>query len=125
MTPVISPWVFYFMSLFGNLSVLAIIGLITSIIALCIALFVHFVFLDCFEDDDSEMIKLNKITKKIIAVLTISGLLTCVIPNETTMTKMILAQNVTYERVETVTDTVTTVYNDIMDLFQESGDSDG
>ena len=41
---------------------------------------------------------------------------------------MIVAQNVTYERVETGTDIVQTVYNDIMDLFQESdesGDSDG
>lgn len=37
---------------------------------------------------------------------------------------MIIAQNVTYERVEQATDTVTDVYNDIMDLFRESKDVD-
>ena len=32
---------------------------------------------------------------------------------------MMVAQNVTYERVEAATDVVQTVYEDIMDLFAE------
>lgn len=46
------------------------------------------------------------------------------IPSQTTIEKMIIAQNVTYERVEQAADTVTDVYNDIMDLFRESKDVD-
>ena len=41
-------------------------------------------------------------------------------PTQKTLEKMLIAQNVTYERVEQATDTVTDVYNDIMDLFRES-----
>ena len=41
------------------------------------------------------------------------------IPNSNTITKMIIAQNVTYERVEVATNTVQEVYEDIMGLFKE------
>ena len=38
------------------------------------------------------------------------------IPTESTLTKMIVAQNVTYERVEMVGETVKDVYEDIISL---------
>ena len=41
-------------------------------------------------------------------------------PTQKTLEKVLIAQNVTYERVEQAADTVTDVYNDIMDLFRES-----
>lgn len=46
------------------------------------------------------------------------------IPTTDTLTKMIIAQNVTYERVEAVGDTVETVYNDIMALFEDKGETE-
>lgn len=36
-----------------------------------------------------------------------------------TIEKMVIAQNVTYERVEQATDVVADVYDDIMDLFRQ------
>ena len=36
-----------------------------------------------------------------------------------TIEKMVIAQNVTYERVEQATDVVADVYDDIMDLFKQ------
>lgn len=41
------------------------------------------------------------------------------LPDKQTIEKMVIAQNVTYERVEQATDVVSNVYNDIMDLFKE------
>lgn len=41
------------------------------------------------------------------------------IPGMETIEKMVIAQNVTYERVEQAADVVTDVYDDIMDLFKQ------
>lgn len=41
------------------------------------------------------------------------------IPGMETIEKMVIAQNVTYERVEQATDVVADVYDDIMDLFKQ------
>ena len=50
-----------------------------------------------------------------IAILT----LRVFIPGTETIEKMVIAQNVTYERVEQATDVVADVYDDIMDLFKQ------
>ena len=57
---------------------------------------------------------LSGITAVVCAVLAVF----C--PTQKTLEKVLIAQNVTYERVEQAADTVTDVYNDIMDLFRES-----
>jgi hypothetical protein len=46
------------------------------------------------------------------------------LPDKATLTKMIVAQNVTYERVEDAANVVQTVYEDIMNLFEEDTDED-
>ena len=55
----------------------------------------------------------------------VCAILASLIPSEETLTKMIVAQNVTVERVDMVSDTVVTVYNDIMNLFRDSGAANG
>ena len=60
-----------------------------------------------------------KLAKRLGVILAILMVLDVFIPTADTITKMIVAQNVTYERVETATDVAQTVYEDIMDLFAE------
>lgn len=104
MTPVINPWVFYVFELVTTLKV-------TSLILASVTLAVGITMWIC-----------NESTKvKVCAWLCGVGLLIGVfVPSSNTVAKMVIAQNVTYERVETVTDTVETVYNDIMELFESN-----
>lgn len=123
MTPVISPWVFYAMSVADGLNSIALAGLVVSgglILVLTILLFVSLD--DCFEVETVGAIK--KFLKTALIAMLISCLLTVLVPSEKTIGKMIVAQNVTHERMEVVADTVETVYNDIMSLF-EDGTKDG
>jgi predicted membrane-bound spermidine synthase len=104
MTPVINPWVFYVFELATTLKV-------TSLILAGVTLAVGLGMWLC---DESTKVK-------VCAWLCGVGLLIGVfVPSSNTVTKMVIAQNVTYERMETVTDTVETVYNDIMELFESN-----
>lgn len=117
MTPIINPWVFYLSNVVSNLDVICFIGMIFGGSGVVLFAIMYLMGLDgCFEDDVTEAVK--KLLKVAIITLAVSSLITIFIPSETTITKMLVAQNVTYERVETVTDTVETVYNDIMELFE-------
>lgn len=121
MTPVISPWVFYLMPVCEKFSVLSwiIFGLITFS-----WLTIGFIYLSECEYAD-EISRFKRVLKTLLVLMIITALLACLIPTERTITKMIVAQNVTVERVATVSDTVVTVYNDIMNLFRDSGAANG
>ena len=120
MTPVINPWLFYWMPVINNIKVIVGILLGLAIAALLVALIMFCMELD-YGDGDSDLAKfLKKLGRKLVAVIVVTSLIMVFVPNEKTLTKMIVAQNVTYERVETVTDTVEKVYNDIMNLFEKA-----
>lgn len=112
MTPVINPWVFYAIGISDRIIV------ISSVIAGINVLFLLFYLLFCFME--SEYVN-KKFTTRLTIVTVVASVMLVLVPSESTITKMIVAQNVTYERVETVTDTVETVYNDIMELFDDDG----
>ena len=123
MTPVISPWVFYLMPVCENISFVAWFVAIGSAVLLAVVVIGA---IPVWVDDDEKMIKLfSKIAKTLLLLFVIGTLVACLIPNEQTITKMIVAQNVTVERVEMVSDTVVTVYNDIMNLFRDAGATNG
>lgn len=123
MTPVINPWVFYLMSVCEKFSILA--WVIFSLFAFASGV-VGFIFMCEFSCSDEEEIRnFKRILKMLLVVTIIAALIACLIPSENTIIKMIVAQNVTVERVEIVSDTVVTVYNDIMNLFQDSGAANG
>lgn len=119
MTPVISPWVFYLMplcdrlgfvtSLFGSIAIIGSIILVVCIVVECTS----------YRPDESFIKAAKPIQKKLAVFGVVLILISMLTPTEKTLTKMIVAQNVTYERVETVTDAVETVYNDIMGLFDD------
>lgn len=123
MTPVISPWVFYLMPVSSKLLGISIALVCIGVVGMLITLGVYVDDVYYMKEDDKKVYK--SIGKKLLCLTLVFLFLVLIIPSGETITKMIVAQNVTYERVEAVSDTVTTVYNDIMDLFEESGDSDG
>ena len=118
MTPVINPWVFYFMSVADGLGVAALIAAILLGLgwaALTIAK-IAFIVTDDYDEEE-------KITAKLINPLGIAFAIALIItiftPTSKTITKMLVAQNVTYERVEAAGDVVQEVYEDIMGLFED------
>ena len=118
MTPVISPWVFYAIYVAEGVALLA--TLITVLAGVAYAA-VKVLSLSSYYsgEDDEEYIKIRKIYKTFGTVALVAAILATFVPGEKTITKMIVAQNVTYERVEAATDVVQTVYEDIMELFAE------
>lgn len=123
MTPVISPWVFYLMPVCERVSVLVFVASL-----LCLCLTIGFAIqLGCeldYRNPDEDKVKILKDNlKKMIIATTLTAIMFCLMPSEETLTKMVVAQNVTVDRVEMVSDTVVTVYNDIMNLF--SGAANG
>lgn len=111
MTPVINPWIFYLMSVVDSIGCVACIALIICLITL--GGYLLWLFVYCFEG-----INKSFLTKLVIASVALS-VVCSFIPSSNTITKMLIAQNVTYERVEVATDTVQSVYEDIMGLFDE------
>lgn len=123
MTPVISPWIFYIMPVCEKFSILAWVIFGVSLFALAVV--ACFYFSEGRYMDDDEIRKFKRILKRLIVAIVITAILGCFIPTEETIVKMIVSQNVTYERVDVVTDTVANVYNDIMNLFRDSGAANG
>lgn len=114
MTPVISPLVFYLMPIASKVQGLALAVGIVLLIATSICFGIFLFDLDL---DDELSAKAMAAAKKLIVPTIVAALVYVVTPSSTTITKMLIAQNVTHERVEAATDIVQSVYEDIMDLF--------
>lgn len=109
--PVVNPMVFYWMSVADKLDDVLFLGSVFLVVGTVIA---WFGVLNC---DDCPF---NKKQVKMLTALTIAFIIAhTAFPDKQTIEKMVVAQNVTYERVEQATDVVSNVYNDIMDLFKE------
>lgn len=112
--PVANPMVFYWMSVTESLKdflLFAGIGLCALAIALpCL-----------FDGLNNDELKTVLSWSKRAAVIGVAILVIRIfIPGMETIEKMVIAQNVTYERVEQTADVVSDVYNDIMNLFREN-----
>ena len=119
MTPVINPWIFYATSIADELKIMTIIGIICAIVAIVTVSILAL----CEFEDQAEVTdkckKFIKIAKRSAVILAIFITFCIFIPDSNTITKMIIAQNVTYERVEVAADAVQEVYEDFMELFGE------
>lgn len=118
MTPVISPWVFYAIYVAEGVAFLTALIAIVAGIAYAAVKVVSLAG-DYYGEDNEDYIKIRKVYKTLGKVALVAAILATFVPGEKTITKMIVAQNVTYERVEAATDVAQTVYEDIMDLFEE------
>nr|DAJ59258.1 MAG TPA: hypothetical protein [Caudoviricetes sp.] len=112
--PVVNPMVFYWMSVTESLKDF----LLFAGIGLC-ALAIALPFL--FDGLNNDELKTVLLWSKRAAVIGVAILVIRIfIPGMETIEKMVIAQNVTYERVEQTADVVSDVYNDIMNLFREN-----
>lgn len=112
--PVVNPMVFYWMSVTESLKDFLLFAGI-GLCALAIAL--PFLFDGLNNDELKTVLSWSKRAAVIgVAILVIR----IFIPGMETIEKMVIAQNVTYERVEQTVDVVSDVYNDIMNLFREN-----
>ena len=124
-TPIISPIWFYLMGVVDGLSILAVI-LVFALVATVIFLSISYAtekedlkWAGTFNREKHEL-KVGmyfEILKKSIISLVISSLVLVFIPSQDTMMKMLIAQNITYERVEggkeMVKDTVDYIFEKI------------
>ena len=102
MTPIISPWIIYALSLCDGAKImLLIIGLCGGGVYLGLTL-------------AENVWKFRKGVAALLVFCFVAGLL---IPMEGTALKILVAQNVTYERVEVVGQTVEDIYEDILDVI--------
>lgn len=111
-TAVISPWFFYFINVVEGLDIVfwvfatlgvAVGGLILAALA----------FGELYEEDFSP-----KLAKKIFISGLIFMFLAILTPSQQTCIQMLIADNVTYERLEMAGNTMEGIYQDILDLTE-------
>ena len=111
-TAVISPWFFYFVNIVEGLDttfwLFAVAGLLVGgmiLVLLAIG--------ELYEEDFS-----SKLAKKIFIGGLIFMFLAILTPSQQACVQMLIADNITYERLEVAGDTVEGIYRDILELAE-------
>ena len=127
MTPIISPWIFYAISVCDTIIPLtAIIAILSGILGIvCIAVSADIMdrisrYPSSEHSYDKKQIELlQKYSKRLLIICGISILLVIFVPDRETIFQMILAQNVTYERLEMGANIVSAIYEDILNVMSQ------
>ena len=118
MTPIISPWIFYFVS---KVDIIITISLVILIGTIMIGAVAWYNAVDGEDRHPGYYEQRKKIFKKPCIITLILSLLVLIItPSQITLMKMLIAQNITYERLEVVGNTIEDVYNDIISLAEKA-----
>lgn len=116
-TPIISPWFFYIIGLIEPLTLVSIFGWFGALILGALTWY-------AVADDDSSEEEYknayNSVGKKCIILSIIFGLLFIFIPSQQTCIQMLIANNITYERLETVGSSVEDIYDDIITIAEKA-----
>ena len=121
MEPIISPKVFYLIKVVNNLSVISIVLMLFLLVAviICTAFLICAIKDDMIYDEcEKESSVYKKILKKLIIPFVIFSLLTIFLPNESTMYKMLIADNITSHNIEVIGNEA----KDVVDYIVESVD---
>ena len=110
MTPIISPWFFYFAEKVEIIHVFAWILLFAALIFGTVALYEAY---STSNVEYAEEVKRN-FKKPCIIVGIIMSLIILIVPSQNTLVQMLIAENITYERLEVVGETIEGVYEDIL-----------
>lgn len=111
-TQIISPWVFYWIDVLSKINIFFTVAVIIALF-LIISLLLYRTVVDYPLDD--ELVAINKAIKKLIAISIVCTLVATIIPSQSTMYKMLIANEVTYERAETVIQVIDEKVEAIMD----------
>lgn len=122
--PIISPWIFYLISVVEGVSCLFAVILAVTVIVVIINWISYLMFQVDYGDFDEEgCVKKRKntmdITKKCASIGLICLIVNVFVPSKETMYTMLVAQTVTYENVEVATDTIKESVDYIFDKFNE------
>lgn len=126
MTPIISPWVFYWIDLIENISCGASVFFVLIAIAIGSYSFAFFLYItgESSYDEKEKVEGMKKayfnFAKKSLVALVVLQVIQTFIPDEKTMYTMLVAQNVTVENLETATDVIKDSVDYIFDKFDES-----
>ena len=113
--PIINPWLIYALDTVDSFRVFCIILTLVLTAALGTILFIVWCDIDVL---DALNIHKKHIKRLFFSILFLSVL--CIaMPSSATMTKMVIAKNVTYERADMAKDVVEQVYNDILDVVKQ------
>jgi hypothetical protein len=111
--PIISPWMIYAIDTIDSLKEFFKLVTILSTFVLAIMVLISL-------DDYDGTQKYGKRMKQLAMFILMCFTVMCVVPSSTTLTKMVIAKNVTYERVDTAKDVVEQIYNDILDVVKQN-----
>jgi TctA family transporter len=114
--PVISPWVFYWL---GNLNVInklvgAFFGLSVVIFVMLVMLAIHAKIEGDWDGEDYNVKLFAKTIKRVGITALFMLLLVFFIPSQSTAYKMLIAQQITVDRVEKGSQAIGKIYNDIL-----------
>lgn len=117
--PVINPWIFY--AIYVADGIVSIASIVTIIVGIAFLILKGFSIVSLWDygEDDEDHKKFKTAANWLGRTVLVALILAIFVPGEKTITKMVVAQNVTYERVEAATDVVQEVYEDIMSLLEE------
>lgn len=116
-TPIISPWFFYLADLFNSLIGISIVILFSAI---AIGALTWFNAVESDLEKEEYTAAYNKYGKKCIFAIIISAILLTFLPSEQTCIKMLLADNITYERLELVGTSIQDIYEDIIAIAEKA-----
>lgn len=118
MNSIISPWVFYWISVSNTLSQLMWVGVAAGVIVL--------IFSSCYDDDGKSICGERKHMVRKVGIFLTSLCLTCAVflPSEDTCYKMLAANMFTQDNINSATDYVTDVIDYAVDKVKELNPAD-
>jgi uncharacterized membrane protein len=121
MTPIISPWIIYFLGGLPKITTIVEMFSVFSILAFVILLIVHLAFKD--DEEVPEAFKSKTLIMTITIFAFVVNFLNITIPNRDTAIKMLIANEITYERLDVVKLETKEIYNvikkDVFEMIQE------
>ena len=103
---IINPMWFYWIDVLDNLNIAFGIACMICVFSTVIPFVLCFMLDDRKEDEKQAKKILNKVYKISLVIFIISSIVTCLIPSQDTMYKMLIAHSATYENVESVYQTI-------------------
>ena len=116
-TPIISPWFFYIIGLVEPLIAMLMVGLVMT---LCVGAVTWYCAVETNISKEEYDNRYNSVGKKCVILSIIFGLLLIFIPGQQTCIQMLIANNITYERLETAGSSIENIYNDIIAIAEKA-----
>jgi uncharacterized membrane protein YbjE (DUF340 family) len=127
MTPIISPWIIYFLGIVPKMTAIFEIFSVMGVLATIIILFIAY---SAFKDDmEVPLIFRRKTLVTSVFLFTVTvNFLNMFVPNQDTAIKMLVANEITYERLDMVKSETKDIYNvikkDVFEIIQEINKKD-